>query len=94
MVATAEPKIFKNGSNVIKSVLYMDSLRTSFQHKRQEEKASINPEEWDGVGGGREDHDGGDILYLWLIHVDVWQKPAKYCKAVMLQLKRNKFSFF
>ena len=61
-VATAEPKIFKNGSNVIKPVLYRDSLRTSFQHKRKEEKASVNLEEWNGVGGGREVQDGGDIF--------------------------------
>ena len=26
-------------------------------------------------------------VYLWLIHVDVWQKPAQYCKAIILQLK-------
>ena len=24
-------------------------------------------------------------VYLWLIHVDVWQKPAQYCKAIILQ---------
>ena len=28
--------------------------------------------------------EGGDILYLWLIHVDVWQKPIQYCKVVIL----------
>ena len=28
-------------------------------------------------------------VYLWLIHVDVWQKPKQYCKAITLQLKRN-----
>ena len=26
--------------------------------------------------------------YLWLIHVDVWQKPTQYCKAI-IQLKIN-----
>ena len=26
-------------------------------------------------------------VYLWLIHVDVWQKPSQYCKAIILQLK-------
>ena len=26
-----------------------------------------------------------------LIHVDVWQKPIQYCKAIILQLKKNKF---
>jgi len=29
----------------------------------------------------------GTYEYLWLIHVDVWQKPAQYCKAIILQLK-------
>ena len=31
----------------------------------------------------------GTYVYLWLIHVDVWQKPAQYCKATILQLKIN-----
>ena len=26
-------------------------------------------------------------IYLLLIHVDVWQKPTKHCKAIILQLK-------
>ena len=30
-------------------------------------------------------------VYLWLIHVDVWQKRTQYCKAIILQLKINKF---
>ena len=25
--------------------------------------------------------------YLWLIHVDVWQKLSQYCKVMILQLK-------
>ena len=41
--------------------------------------------------GGEEDEreiqEGGDILYLWLIHVNIWQKPTQYCKAIILQLK-------
>ena len=32
----------------------------------------------------------GTYVYLWLTHVDVWQKAAQYCKAVILQLKINK----
>ena len=28
--------------------------------------------------------------YLWLVHVHVWQKPAQYCEAIILQLKINK----
>ena len=27
---------------------------------------------------------------LWLIHVDVWQKPMQYCGAIILQVKINK----
>ena len=34
--------------------------------------------------------EGGDI-YLWLIHVDAWQKPTQYCKVIILQLKINTF---
>ena len=26
-------------------------------------------------------------VYLWLIQVDVWQKPMQYCKVIMLQLR-------
>ena len=32
----------------------------------------------------------GTYVYLWLIHVDVWQKPTQHCKAIILQLKINK----
>jgi len=28
-------------------------------------------------------------VYLCLIHVDIWQKPTKYYKAIILQLKIN-----
>ena len=38
--------------------------------------------------GGRFQREG-TYVYLWLTHVDVWQKPAKYCKAVILQSKIN-----
>ena len=45
-----------------------------------------NLEGWDGVGEGfrRE----GIHVCLWLIHVDVWQRPTQYCKALILQLKK------
>ena len=47
----------------------------------------------DGVGGGREVQNEGTYVYLWLIHVDVRQKPVQYCKAIVLQLKINKLIF-
>ena len=34
----------------------------------------------------------GIYVHLWLIHVDVWQKPPpQHCKAIIFQLKINKF---
>ena len=30
-------------------------------------------------------------VYPWLKHVDVWQKPTQYCKAIILQLKIDTF---
>ena len=35
----------------------------------------------------------GTYVHPWLIHVDVWQKPTQYCKAMILQLKINKFNY-
>ena len=43
-----------------------------------------NLEGWDGVGAGREVQERRAYVYRRLIHVDVWQKPTKYCKAVIL----------
>ena len=40
--------------------------------------------------GGRFNREG-TYVYLCLIHVDVWQRPRQYCKAIILQLKINAF---
>ena len=32
----------------------------------------------------------GTYVYLWQTHVDTWQKPTQYCKAIIFQLKPNK----
>ena len=37
-----------------------------------------NLEGWDGEGGERV-QEGGAHIYLWPVHVDVWQKPSQYC---------------
>ena len=34
----------------------------------------------------------GTYEHLWLIHVDVWQKPTQFCKAIILQLKKKSLS--
>ena len=42
---------------------------------------------WDEEGRGRNVQEGGDIYiytHLWLINVDVWQKPTQHCKAHIL----------
>ena len=31
----------------------------------------------------------GTYVYLWLIHVDVGQKPTQHCNAIILQLKNK-----
>ena len=33
----------------------------------------------------------GTYVYQWLIHVDVWQKLTRYCRAIIFQfkIKRN-----
>ena len=40
-----------------------------------------------GWGGRREMGSGGRGIhvYLWLIHVEVWQKTEKFCEAIILQ---------
>ena len=32
----------------------------------------------------------GTYVYLWLIHVEVWQKLTHYFKVIILQLKINR----
>ena len=44
------------------------------------------------VVGGRFKREG-TYVYLWLILVDIWQKPIKYCKAILRQLRRNTFDY-
>ena len=44
---------------------------------------------WDAVRDGREVQERGEYVYLWQIHVNVWQKPTQYCKVIVLQLKIN-----
>ena len=39
---------------------------------------------WDGLGDGRFKREG-IYAYLWLIHVEVWQKTAKFRKAIIFQ---------
>ena len=38
-----------------------------------------------GMGMGERCKKQGTYVHLWLILVDVWQKPAQYCKAIIFQ---------
>ena len=42
--------------------------------------------------GGRFKREG-TYVYLRLIHVDVWQKPTQYYKAIILRLKKKRIGF-
>ena len=43
-----------------------------------------------GCGGRREGNSGwGTHGHPWLIHVNVWQKPPRYCKVISFQLKKK-----
>ena len=35
----------------------------------------------------------GTHVHLWLIHVNVLQKPPQYCKVISLQLKNKLINF-
>ena len=52
-----------------------------------------NLEEWDGVGVGGRFKREGTYVYLWLIHVDIWQKTMHYGKAIILQLQKKLGSY-
>ena len=45
-----------------------------------------------GAGWGGRFEREGMYVYLWLIHVGVWQKPTKYCKAIILPLTKKETS--
>ena len=56
---------------------------------------SDNLQRWDRVGGGIGWEVGGRLsregtyVDLWLVHVDVWQKPTQCWKTIILQSKLN-----
>ena len=48
-----------------------------------------NLEGWDEVEVGARFKMEQTYVYLWLTHVDVWQKATQHCKAIIHQLKIN-----
>ena len=47
----------------------------------------INLERWDWERDGREVEKGGIYVYLWLIHVEVWQKQQNSVKQLSFNKK-------
>ena len=43
------------------------------------------------MGGGGSFKREETYVYLWLIHVDAWQKLAQYSKAIIFQFKTKEF---
>ena len=67
-----------------------DQCEFAIWHRKLKPGLCDNWEGWDGVGSGRKFQEEGDILYLWLIHVNIWQKPTQYCKYPLI---KNKYFF-
>ena len=67
--------IWKNSIETCMSPYIKHMTSASSMHEAGHPKQVLwdNPEGWDGEGGG-EFRMGGTHEYLWLIHVDVWQK--------------------
>ena len=60
---------------------------------RRELKQALcdNLKGWNGEGDGRRHRREGTCMYLWLTLRDVWQKTKKFCKSIILQLKKMKW---
>ena len=51
----------------------------------------LRPRQPRGVAcsGRRKVQEGGDTICLWLLYVDIQQKPIQYCKAIFSLIKNN-----
>ena len=75
----------QNETHMLSAIENQDSIHMSL---RKQSKRKIQG--WGGEEGRREGQEGRDIyIYLWLIHVDVQQKPTQFCKSIILQLKNK-----
>ena len=60
-----------------------------YDAKSSDQVLCDNLEGWDRWEMGGRFKREGTYVYLWLIHVDVWQKTTKFCKAIILQVKNK-----
>ena len=76
----------------IYTTIYITASGNFLYESRNSNQGSVTTQRR-GMGqevGGRFRREG-TYVDLWLIHVDVWQKPTQHCKEIILQLKINKF---
>ena len=77
--------ISKMGSEISSSNAWLMKTTTASPWKFAAWLSELKPglcdtlEGCDGMGRERETQREGTYVYLWLIHVDVWQKPTQYC---------------
>ena len=74
-------KIWENSTETRILPYVKQATSANSMHEAEHSKLELrdNPEEWGGEEGGRRVQDWGTHVHLLLIHVDVWQKPPKYC---------------
>ena len=65
-----------------KKYFYKDTQGSHTLATSKERNQETGGWRWEGDSRGR----GCMYTYGWLIHVDVWQKSAQYCKAIIMQL--------
>ena len=84
-----EDEIYGESNMEIYNTIYKTDSQWEFAVWLRELKQELcdNLEGWDGKKMGRKFRREGMWVYLWLILVDVWQKTARFCKAIILQLK-------
>ena len=71
-----------------------EELKSLFMRLREEsEKAGLKLNVQEREVRGRFKREG-TYVYLWLIQVDVWQKPTQFYKAIIFQLKNKSISTF
>ena len=76
----------------IYTTIYITASGNFLYESRNSNQGSVTTQRR-GMGQevGRRFRREGTYVDLWLIHVDVWQKPTQHCKEIILQLKINKF---
>ena len=58
--------------------------------KKLKQELCINLEKWDGEGDEGGNSKGRGYMYTYGRQVEVWQKTTKFCKPIILQLKKLK----